>query len=384
MDASIRHFHSTCVSCSFIAPSQPREPLILTPSPEWPFQQVVMDLFHVDQYTYLACADRLTGWLILYHFSPTASSETLIKICRELFQAYGVFEELSTDGGPQFTSDAFKLFLKTWNVKHRLSSVAYPQSNGRPELAVKTAKRLIMSNCGPRGSLNTDNVVHAILQYRNTPIQGIGLSPAQMLLHRNLKDDIPSQKTLYKPHPKWVEAAEQREQLLYIRNNKITDQYNQHSKTLPPLHIGDSVTIQNPVNRRWDTSGKVVEILPDRQYRIQVNGSRRITLRNRRFLRKGKPINENFPIPSADIPGEPLIVCNPCEPTEEFTPNGDHDYTNINVSQNTNTEKITNVAKVSRAFSRLLDHNSSGTKELNQPIRNLPTRRGRRGEGGEI
>ena len=34
-------------------------------------------------------------------------------------------------------------FFKMWCVKHRLSSVAYLQSNGQTELVVKTAKRIV-------------------------------------------------------------------------------------------------------------------------------------------------------------------------------------------------------------------------------------------------
>ena len=379
MDASIRHHHSSCTACSKIAPSQPKEPLILTPSPEWPFQQVVMDLFHVELSSYLACADRFTGWLILYHLKPSATSENIITICRELFQTYGVFEELSTDGGPQFSSDSFKKFLKNWNVTHRLSSVAYPQSNGRAELAVKTAKRLAMSNYGPRGSLDTDKMVRAILQYRNTPIQSIGLSPAQMLLHRHLKDSIPLKRTLYKPHAEWVEAAEQREQLLSARNLKLAENYDRHAHTLSALIVGDRVTIQNPNNRRWDTTGIVAETLPDRQYRIRVDGSGRVTLRNRRFLRVIKPQKLNTPIPSAYT-------------SDQTISNSDKDVDNhsVDVPQNNNNSDIStpfNTAvcnKVPRALTRLFTYNSSGTKELTQPSRSIPTRRGRRGDEGEI
>ena len=124
-----------------------------------------------------------------------------------------------------------------------------------------------------------------------------------MLLHHNLKDVMPLRKTLYKPHAEWLKAAEQREILLSKHNAKLTEQYNCHSHTLPQLKLGESIRIQNPLNRRWDTTGRVVETLPNRQYRIRVDGSGRITLRNRRFLR----IIENkrmygFPIPSADYP----------------------------------------------------------------------------------
>ena len=70
MDASICSIRANCMACSNIAPSQPWEPIILTQSPDWPFQQIVIDLFYVGDHVYLACVDRLTGWLILYHVEP--------------------------------------------------------------------------------------------------------------------------------------------------------------------------------------------------------------------------------------------------------------------------------------------------------------------------
>ena len=47
MNASICRTRANCIECSKIAPSQPREPITLTVSPDWPFQQIVVDLFHV-------------------------------------------------------------------------------------------------------------------------------------------------------------------------------------------------------------------------------------------------------------------------------------------------------------------------------------------------
>ena len=87
-------------------------------------------------------------------FPPTkVTSQTLISTLRALFIAYGIPEEISTDGGPQFTSTTFQNFLSEWGVRHRKSSVEYPQSHGRAELGVKTAKRIIMGNTSPDGSL---------------------------------------------------------------------------------------------------------------------------------------------------------------------------------------------------------------------------------------
>ena len=197
MNASIRNTRASCMFCTKFAPTKTKEPINLTQYPDGPFQQIVMDLFYVGNHGYLACADRLTGWLILYHLSNgQANASRLISICRDIFQSYGAPEELSSDGRPPFTSLPFTQFLQDWAVKHRLSSAAYSQSNGRAELAVKSAERIISGITGAQGSLDNDRAARAIRQYRNTPIQNIRLSPAQLLLHRRLRNFIPSQNNL--------------------------------------------------------------------------------------------------------------------------------------------------------------------------------------------
>ena len=180
-------------------------------------------------------------------------------------------------------SCAFKKFLKDWGVKHRLSSAAYPQSNGRAEVGVKTAKRIILDNTSPDGSLDNDKAARAFLQYRNTPIAEIGLSPAQLLLHRQLRDHIPAHPKHYRLHREWVISATEREKSLAKRNRMAEESYNRVSRELQPLDVRTSVRVQD--GKRWDRTGRVVEVIPNRQYRIRMDGSGRVTLRNRRFLR---------------------------------------------------------------------------------------------------
>ena len=62
---------------------------------------------------------------------------------RRVFSTFGVPEEISTDGGPEFAAQEFKDFLVRWGVHHRMSSAYFAQSNGRAEVAVKTMKRLV-------------------------------------------------------------------------------------------------------------------------------------------------------------------------------------------------------------------------------------------------
>ena len=174
MNLSIRNHRSMCQSCNQIAPSQPSEPLIESPPPKWPFQQICTDFFETDEQSYLVAVDRFSCWIEIYHFPSSTKSELLIKRLRELFITFGVPEEISSDGGPQFSSSTFETFLKQWGVHHRLSSAAYPQSNGRAKLAVKSAKRIIMNNT--RGSLDNNRAARALLQHRNTPLQELDLA----------------------------------------------------------------------------------------------------------------------------------------------------------------------------------------------------------------
>ena len=85
------------------------------------------------------------------------------------FATFGVPDKISTDGGPEFTAFATQQFLKTWGVEHRVSSAYFPQSNGRAVVAVKATKRLLIANVSPRGDLNNDLFLQALLELRNTP-----------------------------------------------------------------------------------------------------------------------------------------------------------------------------------------------------------------------
>jgi len=98
----------------------------------------------------------------------------------QYFARWGVPEGISTDGGTNLTSYEVCKFLNKWGVVMRISSAQYAQSNGRAEAAVKSAKRLLRANTGAGGSLDSDKVSKALLQYLNTPLREVNKSPAQL------------------------------------------------------------------------------------------------------------------------------------------------------------------------------------------------------------
>ena len=107
---------------------------------------------------------------------------------RHTFATYGIPDKLSSDGGPVFMAQATRQFLHQWGIHYRLSSVAFPHSNCRAEVGIKTIKRLITGNVGKDGAINVDAFQEAILQYRNTPDPTTKMSPAMCVFGRPTKD----------------------------------------------------------------------------------------------------------------------------------------------------------------------------------------------------
>ena len=112
------------------------------------------------------------------------------------------------------------------------------------------------------------------------------------------------------------------------RFSRGLERWSQHAWSLPSLSPGQSVLIQNQYGkegtaRRWDRSGTVIEDLGCSNYRIRVDGSGRLTERNRQFLRKFPSATSSEPpvsvtramdLPDITEPSQPPRQTNPPNP----------------------------------------------------------------------
>ena len=97
-----------------------------------------------------------------------------------------------TDNGSQFASKEYEDFATQYGFKHTTSSPYHPKGNGRAEAAVKVAKTTLKKS--------TD-LQSALLNYRNTPPQGLTYSPAQRMLCLLIRTTLPTPNHLIKPSP---------------------------------------------------------------------------------------------------------------------------------------------------------------------------------------
>ena len=312
----IINFRAACSTCTRYAPSNPALPPTEPEYPTYPFQSVCMDFFHIAPHNYLAVVDRYSNWLSVFKLSKDTSEEVQ-RVLRDYFSTFSIPVTITSDGATVFTSKSMEEFFDRWGVVHRVATAYHPRANKRSEVGVKSAKRLVRGNIAQDGTLNIDNFARAIMAHRNTPCPISGLSPAQIIFGRVLRDFLPLQPGKFQPRTEWRQAAEDREAMYAKRHILKGEQLTRGSKSLPPLKPGDCVAIQNQTGnqpRQWSQTGVVIEVNPHSSYTVSIDGSRTITRRNRQFLRKITPFVHST------IPAKPELSYQPVEvgmPTTE-------------------------------------------------------------------
>ena len=146
-----------------------------------------------------------------------------------------------------------------------------------------------MENMDSQGDLDTDTFGRAMLEYRNTPNPETRLSPAQVVFGRNVRDFIPVLPYKYEPRQEWSLLQEDRERAFARKLYNDGTRLAIGTKKMPPLAVGDRVLVQNQTGRapnKWDKSGVIIECKPHDQVNVMMDGSRKVSLRNRQFVRK--------------------------------------------------------------------------------------------------
>lgn len=147
---------------------------------------------------------------------------------------HGIPSRVRSDNGPQFSSSDFKTFSKERGFEHITSSPRYARSNGKIEKAVNTAKRILK-----RAKFDHKDPHLALLDWRNTPTEGLDSSPVQRLMGRRTWTLLPTSARLLKPKlPKPVEK------LVAKKREKQAHYYNRGAKRLKELKQGDIVRMK--------------------------------------------------------------------------------------------------------------------------------------------
>lgn len=285
MSTMIENFVKKCELCETYQRSNTKEPLISHDIPTLPFYKIGIDIAEFASNSYLIAVDYLSKWLEIIPLTNKTADEIIIKL-KMLFSSFGIPHTIVCDNNP-FNSYKFKKFSDDYNFTIVHSSPYHHQSNGLCEKGVGIAKG-ILKKCKDIGEM-----YDALLVYRTSPVAGLKYSPAEILMGRSLRTQIPTVVTHLEPKLVYKDA---RSQLLSSKSVSKA-YYDRTARNRLPFAPGQSVRIQNPITKLWQ-AGKVVNAnTTPRTYKVQTESDRRYN-RNSVFIRKS--LNQ------PTIVGEPL------------------------------------------------------------------------------
>ena len=159
--------------------------------------------------------DAFSKWpeVIQLPEGATSASQTITQL-RHIFARFGIPKQIVSDNGPQFVSSEFRTFCKKQGIRHTLLPPYHLQSNGQAERFVKTLKGAIKKGM-ESGKASLEEVVTDFLSvYRNTSHSTTNVSPAKLLMNKDLRCQLdllkPPQKSsvLTKTLKETVEKAQ--------------------------------------------------------------------------------------------------------------------------------------------------------------------------------
>ena len=89
--------------------SKRKEPLIITPLPDYLWQMVGVDLFELEKDQYLLIVDYFSHYPEVFKLSSTTSA-AVVKVMKSIFSHHGIPEVVKSDNGPQFSAEEFAKF----------------------------------------------------------------------------------------------------------------------------------------------------------------------------------------------------------------------------------------------------------------------------------
>ncbi len=272
MCAEIEEMISRCDICNTHARKQQRQPLLSHDVPLQPWNKVACDLFVFENEQYCLVTDYYSKYPEVINLGRNSTSHAVVKALKSVFSRHGIPQTLVSDNGPCYASHEFRKFVQEWEFTHVTSSPLYPRSNGMAERNVQTMKSIMKKSKDP---------YFALLEYRTTPIDGIGLSPAQMLMGRRLNSKIPTHKALLN-----TESVNSKYVIKRLQERQRTDAkyYNRGTYGHRALHSGEGVRVWNSNEELWKPAIVEKEAKEPRSYIVRTEDGSRYR-RNRQDIR---------------------------------------------------------------------------------------------------
>ena len=150
--------------------------------PLTPWTLIEVDLFTLDDHSFLLVVDMVHQDLQWSEFSDNETSRSVINALKGIYCDFGLPKRILSDNRPCFRSEEFVNFHTKLGVTVEKSSSCNHQSVGCVEQMVQMVKQIMIRN--------TDNPWLSMLIFKATDIPGIYKSPSELLNARKYRTNL--------------------------------------------------------------------------------------------------------------------------------------------------------------------------------------------------
>ena len=144
MDRDTEKHVTSCHECQTVSQPSAPEPIVRKKFPDGPWEDLAVNLLGL-----LPSGDSILvvveyySWYFETAILKTTTTAHVADAQEDMFTTHGLLVTITSDNGPQFVSEEFRLFMNANNIQHIRTAPLWPQANGEAERQNRTLLKAI-------------------------------------------------------------------------------------------------------------------------------------------------------------------------------------------------------------------------------------------------
>jgi len=245
--------------------------------PSGPWQRVHLDfLGPVDDKMFLIALCAYSKWPEVVVMNKGTTAKQIVKALRSMFATCDFPSQMHSDNAVQFLSHEFQQFMRSNGIRHTMSAIYHPNSNGPAEHFVAIFKCALKTMQSDKTSMDT-KIACFLITYHTSVNSSTGEIPSVLMTGKRLRtrlDLVEPTEQNYKPKPNHSERQFYIGQAVAVREYRAC----RTNKWIPGIisdkhgHLMYSVRISSP-DGSVTFKRHVDQILPRQNADVDLNTS---------------------------------------------------------------------------------------------------------------